>query len=139
MGYDAYGDEPMTMGVDSSGNPIHHYGDERIGDVDGMHLQHGVTIGDVEAHDHSMDDPAGTPFHTVHIPHEQPTHVEIPGLPDFVNREFDKYYYETTHPDPNKDARDPQTDAAQRQQDASHQPDDDSTNPHVLHTPDHEF
>jgi hypothetical protein len=122
-------DDPMAMGIDADGQPIHHYGGETIGAVGGLH---GTSFEDVEARAHSMA-PDGTPVPDVHIPPEH----HAPRL-DGVWGIIEDKYEEFMHPDATKGERDPATDAATTQQDTSHDQHQ-GTEPTVYHAPERKF
>jgi hypothetical protein len=131
---DDYGlDDPMTMGVDSSGQPIHHhYGDGTVGGIGDIH---GSSLSDIDARLHAMAPPDGTPLPDPNIPPQLHPSVHL----GWLEEKLEDAYYEVTHPDPSKHEPNPTTDEAHHQQQSSHASDDDATNPHTVSTPKQDF
>ena len=102
---DEYGsDDPMAMGVDSSGAPEHHLASDTVGEIGGIH---GATLESIDAHAHAMG-PDGTPLPDVDIPPE--THH--PAADNPIQEKLQEEYDAVTHPDPDAHQPNPITEQA---------------------------
>jgi hypothetical protein len=125
---DEYGDDDaLSMGIDSSGQPIHHWGSDEVGAVGGVH---GVSIGDVDARAHPMG-PDGTPLPDVEIPPET-HHSSAVG---WFEEKLEEAYEAVTHPDPAAHQANPVTEQADHQRHADQEMDDEAAGRHTVNTP----
>jgi hypothetical protein len=129
---DEYGsDDPMAMGVDSSGEPVHHWSSDTVGEVGGIH---GASIESIDANAHAMG-PDGVPLPDVDIPPE----VHPPKTGDWAQDKLRKEYDEVTHPDPDAHQPDPITEQADHERHAQDVEAPPAKGAHTLNIPEQHF
>ena len=126
---DEYGDDPMAMGVDSSGQPVHHWGSDEVGAIPGIH---GIHAADVPAH----ENPDGTPLPDAVVPPAPDQNASTSWLGDVLH---EGYRALTTPPDPTTSQPNPVTEQADHQRQVDEEMDREATGRHMLPAPEQHF
>jgi len=129
MGDEVSGDDPMAMGIDSSGAPVQHWGSGDVGTVPGIH---GVPAGGLLDH----ENPDGNPLPDVAMPAAPDQSASTSWIGDVLHGAYQGL---TTLPDTTASQTDAITEEADRQRRIDQEMDREETGRHVLPAPEQHF